>query len=251
MVSPSDATTVAASNAITSIQRRVRRPRTSSTRSTGSAGAWPAAVDSVSESAASASIAVAEAVSSISPRVRSRSHAGAGMNTGVVPSNATGLTSRCRSSSQMAQVSMWREMRLRISTVKWPSQPSRIAASSGQPPPVFRTRRETSSAPADRYGRTVHQVSRWLASSKTCSACGHRLDELPLQVRRWTCPTCWVVHDRDYNAAKIILAAGRAERLNASHASGRDHESGSGGVHVRPQPVAAVGDEAGSTPPAA
>ena len=70
---------------------------------------------------------------------------------------------------------------------------------------------------ADRYGRTVHQVSRWLASSKTCSACGHRLDELPLQVRRWTCPTCWVVHDRDYNAAKIILAAGRAERLNASH----------------------------------
>ena len=36
---------------------------------------------------------------------------------------------------------------------------------------------------ADRYGRTVHTVSRWLASSKTCSACGHRLDELPLQVR--------------------------------------------------------------------
>ena len=120
MVSPSDATTVAASNAITSIQRRVRRPRTSSTRSTGSAGAWPAAVDSVSESAASASIAVAEAVSSISPRVRSRSHSGAGMNTGVAPSSATGLTSRCRSSSQVGQVSMWREMRLRISTVKWP-----------------------------------------------------------------------------------------------------------------------------------
>ena len=43
---------------------------------------------------------------------------------------------------------------------------------------------------ADRYGRTVHTVSRWLASSKTCSACGHRLDELPLQVRQWTCPTC-------------------------------------------------------------
>ena len=26
---------------------------------------------------------------------------------------------------------------------------------------------------ADRYGRTVHTVSRWLASSKTCSMCGH------------------------------------------------------------------------------
>jgi len=36
---------------------------------------------------------------------------------------------------------------------------------------------------ADRYGRTLHTVSRWLASSKTCSACGNRLDALPLQVR--------------------------------------------------------------------
>jgi putative transposase len=36
---------------------------------------------------------------------------------------------------------------------------------------------------ADRYGRTLHHVSRWLASSKTCSACGHQLDELPLRVR--------------------------------------------------------------------
>jgi putative transposase len=91
---------------------------------------------------------------------------------------------------------------------------------------------------ADRYGRTVHRVSRWLASSKTCSACGHRLDELPLQIRTWTCP-CGVVHDRDYNAAKVILAAGRAERLNAC------------GAHVRLQPVAAAGVEAGSNPTAA
>ncbi|MED5814315.1 transposase [Mycolicibacterium sp. 050232] len=65
------------------------------------------------------------------------------------------------------------------------------------------------------HGRTVHRVSRWLASSKTCSGCGHRLDELPLRVRTWVCPTCQVVHDRDHNAAKVILAAGRAERLNA------------------------------------
>ena len=68
---------------------------------------------------------------------------------------------------------------------------------------------------ADYYGRTVHVVSRWLASSKTCSACGHRVAELPLQIRQWTCPACQADHDRDYNAAKVILAAGRAERLNA------------------------------------
>jgi putative transposase len=92
---------------------------------------------------------------------------------------------------------------------------------------------------ADRYGRTVNAVSRWLASSKTCSTCGHRLPELPLQIRQWTCPTCQVVHDRDHTAAKVILAAGRAERLNAC------------GARVSPQPVAAVGVETGSTPTAA
>jgi len=105
---------------------------------------------------------------------------------------------------------------------------------------------------ADRYGCTVHQVSRWLASSKTCSTCGYRLDELPLQIRTWTCPACRAVHDRDHNAAKVILAAGRAERLNASHEGGRDRASGPGGAPVSP-PVTrqAQGDEAGSTPTAA
>jgi IS605 OrfB family transposase len=104
---------------------------------------------------------------------------------------------------------------------------------------------------AERYGRTIHSVSRWLASSKTCSVCQHKLDDLPLQVRQWTCPACRTIHDRDHNAAKVVLAAGRAQRLNASHKSGRDRESGSGGVNVRPQPVAAVDNEAGSSPTAA
>jgi putative transposase len=91
---------------------------------------------------------------------------------------------------------------------------------------------------ADHYGRTVHTVSRWLASTKTCSTagCGHRLAELPLQIRQWTCPSCQTVHDRDHNAAKVILAAGRAERLNDC------------GAHVSPQRDAAAGVEAGSTP---
>jgi putative transposase len=92
---------------------------------------------------------------------------------------------------------------------------------------------------AEYYGRSVQTVSRWLASSKTCSDCGYRLDELPLQVRWWECPSCQVVHDRDHNAAKVILAAGRAERLNAC------------GALVSPQPVASAGVEAGSTPTAA
>nr|WP_272896998.1 RNA-guided endonuclease TnpB family protein [Mycolicibacterium tusciae] len=87
---------------------------------------------------------------------------------------------------------------------------------------------------ADQFGRSVHKVSRWLASSKTCSDCQYQLEELPLHVRRWTCPACDAVHDRDHNAARVILAAGRAERLTASHASGQVRRREPGGAPVRP-----------------
>ncbi|MDX8031597.1 RNA-guided endonuclease TnpB family protein [Lentzea sp. BCCO 10_0856] len=88
---------------------------------------------------------------------------------------------------------------------------------------------------AERYGRTVHTVSRWLPSSKTCAACGHRVESMPLNIRQWTCPGCLTAHDRDHNAARNILAAGRAERLNAC------------GAQVRPPCGAAQGVEPGST----
>jgi putative transposase len=59
------------------------------------------------------------------------------------------------------------------------------------------------------YGRTVVAVDRFYPSSKTCSACGRVVDCLPLHVREWVC-VCGVVHDRDVNAARNILAAGLA-----------------------------------------
>jgi putative transposase len=61
-----------------------------------------------------------------------------------------------------------------------------------------------------RYGRELIVISRWYPSSKTCSACGHLLAQLPLATRHWTCPSCCTRHDRDINAAKNILAAGLA-----------------------------------------
>lgn len=64
------------------------------------------------------------------------------------------------------------------------------------------------------YGRTFHRIDRWYPSSKLCSACGSVAESMPLNVREWACP-CGVAHDRDVNAAKNILAAGRADRLNA------------------------------------
>lgn len=59
-------------------------------------------------------------------------------------------------------------------------------------------------------GRSTVKIDRWYPSSKRCSACGHTLKRLALNQRRWRCPECETTHDRDLNAAKNILAAGKA-----------------------------------------
>ncbi|RCG30616.1 transposase [Sphaerisporangium album] len=61
-----------------------------------------------------------------------------------------------------------------------------------------------------KYGRHLIVIDRWYPSSKTCSSCGHLLAGLSLGTRTWQCPSCGTRHDRDVNAAKNILAAGRA-----------------------------------------
>ncbi|MGW6422811.1 RNA-guided endonuclease InsQ/TnpB family protein [Nocardia sp. NPDC055053] len=67
---------------------------------------------------------------------------------------------------------------------------------------------------AARYGRTFSKVDRWFPSTRMCSVCGVIGERKPLHVREWMCG-CGAVHDRDLNAAVNILAAGRAESLNA------------------------------------
>jgi putative transposase len=37
----------------------------------------------------------------------------------------------------------------------------------------------------------------------------------PLHARQWTCAACGTIHDRDVNAARNILAVGRADKSNA------------------------------------
>ncbi|MER7688017.1 RNA-guided endonuclease TnpB family protein [Streptomyces sp. NPDC097610] len=59
------------------------------------------------------------------------------------------------------------------------------------------------------YGREVIAVDRFFPSSKLCSTCGTLQEKMPLGVRTWTCD-CGTTHDRDVNAAKNLLAAGRA-----------------------------------------
>ena len=61
---------------------------------------------------------------------------------------------------------------------------------------------------AEWYGKSVHKIHRYFASSKTCSECGFQKDKLDLSIREWTCPDCGSVHDRDINAARNILQRG-------------------------------------------
>ena len=62
---------------------------------------------------------------------------------------------------------------------------------------------------SDRNNRNFHQIDRWFPSSKSCSCCGHKIDQMPLSVREWTCSSCLTVHNRDINAAVNILNEGQ------------------------------------------
>lgn len=63
---------------------------------------------------------------------------------------------------------------------------------------------------AGMYGKTSHEISRWLPSSKTCPECGSLNHNMDLSVREWTCD-CGAIHDRDINAAINILKFGQIE----------------------------------------
>lgn len=58
------------------------------------------------------------------------------------------------------------------------------------------------------YGRQFVQVGKYFPSSKKCSSCGHCIEELGLEVRKWKCDRCLSEHDRDINAATNILSEG-------------------------------------------
>ena len=62
---------------------------------------------------------------------------------------------------------------------------------------------------AEWYGRRLITVDRFYPSSQTCAECGKLWPGTKdLRVRRWTCPHCGAVLDRDTNAAVNILREG-------------------------------------------
>ena len=61
---------------------------------------------------------------------------------------------------------------------------------------------------AEWCGRDIIQIDRFYPSSKLCSNCGYKNNDLTLDVRQWTCHECKTNHDRDLNASKNILKEG-------------------------------------------
>jgi putative transposase len=60
----------------------------------------------------------------------------------------------------------------------------------------------------EKEGKVLVEIDRWFPSSKLCSSCHYQVNEMPLEVRTWTCPNCGTHHDRDGNASANIRAEG-------------------------------------------
>uniref|UniRef100_UPI000482F987 RNA-guided endonuclease TnpB family protein n=1 Tax=Zooshikella ganghwensis TaxID=202772 RepID=UPI000482F987 len=73
---------------------------------------------------------------------------------------------------------------------------------------------------AKQQGKHLIRIDPWFASSKTCSVCHTKQEDMSLSVRWWTCPTCHTTHDRDINAAVNLKQQGivklKAEGLSVS-----------------------------------
>lgn len=55
------------------------------------------------------------------------------------------------------------------------------------------------------YSKEVVKIDRWFASSKTCSCCGWKDENLTLSDRVFHCRFCDLEKDRDLNASENIL----------------------------------------------
>lgn len=59
-----------------------------------------------------------------------------------------------------------------------------------------------------KYSKVFALSGKWQPTTKPCSTCGNRNNDLTLSDRHWVCARCSTHHDRDINAAINILQAG-------------------------------------------
>lgn len=93
----------------------------------------------------------------------------------------------------------------------------------------------------ERKGAKLVEIDRWFPSSKLCSNCYFIIDEMPLEIRQWTCPHCGTHHDRDANAAINIRAEGirmlKAEGSAVSAVGGEVRPKMGRKSHLRHSPM--------------
>ena len=82
-----------------------------------------------------------------------------------------------------------------------------VATTGGTPTPVtYGGKPSCSTGSATRC--SLVEIARFFPSSKTCSCCGHVVDELTLDIREGDCSLCGTHYDRDGNAALNIRNEG-------------------------------------------
>lgn len=89
---------------------------------------------------------------------------------------------------------------------------------------------------SDMRGGLVVIADRFYPSSKTCSACGHKLDTLSLSTREWECPECHTHHDRDLNAAINLANYAVSSTVSACGGEGSGFTTRKSGK-TKPAPV--------------
>ena len=58
-------------------------------------------------------------------------------------------------------------------------------------------------------GKKVIEINKYYPSSQSCNRCGFKNEEVKnLSVRKWICPECGLIHDRDINASVNIMFEG-------------------------------------------
>ena len=88
------------------------------------------------------------------------------------------------------------------------------------------------------YGAEYVKADRWFASSKLCSHCGWKNNDLTLSDREWWCGGCGVLNDRDANAAR-----------NLEQWPGLSFPVSGRGDRVRPAMPAVVGEASSGSDP--
>ena len=55
-------------------------------------------------------------------------------------------------------------------------------------------------------GKLFYQIDPYYASSQICSSCGYKNEKVKdLSIRKWECPNCTNINDRDINASNNIM----------------------------------------------